>query len=72
MFTETNPDKGTETVVNKFKADADNSLQKLTPIRGRKPQSSLSMSSLFGFTETNPDKGTETISIPLLQRMDHS
>ena len=35
-FTEVNPDKGTET--NEFPpTSADTGLQKLTPIRGRKP-----------------------------------
>ena len=39
------------------------SLQKLTPIRGRKQKYKLNVKSLidsFKFTEVNPDKGTET------------
>ena len=35
-FTEVNPDKGTETVLVDNDPSLDNSLQKLTPIRGRK------------------------------------
>ena len=37
-FTETNPDKGTETVKESdYESRSNPSLQKLTPIRGRKP-----------------------------------
>ena len=63
MFTEVNPDKGTETSLavpdNPFNAF---SLQKLTPIRGRKHH--LIYDQIYyqkpEFTEVNPDKGTET------------
>ena len=37
-------------------------LQKLTPIRGRKPASDLLSNAEVAFTETNPDKGTETLN----------
>ena len=61
-FTETNPDKGTETfnLCNKpfFIHD---SLQKQTPIRGRKLLTKIGHNrKAFLFTEINPDKGTET------------
>ena len=37
MFTEVNPDKGTETyIIDDILVDDDTCLQKLTPIRGRK------------------------------------
>ena len=37
-------------------------LQKLTPIRGRKPSPTMQkLKQNFEFTEANPDKGTETI-----------
>ena len=65
MFTETNPDKGTETNYSAYivKYGWYKSLQKLTPIRGRKLSldSSESMRHGWLFTETNPDKGTETM-----------
>ena len=62
-FTETNPDKGTETFEYQYSFHIISPcLQKLTPIRGRK----LIPGYVIGeenkqFTETNPDKGTETI-----------
>ena len=62
MFTETNPDKGTETYFRPPKTNLFISLQKLTPIRGRKHSGFTADTFLFflKFTETNPDKGTET------------
>ena len=60
-FTETNPDKGTETCMGGPNGNLATSLQKLTPIRGRKHNwSTPGLPSLCVFTETNPDKGTET------------
>ena len=38
-FTETNPDKGTETSLKELEKNREDSLQKLTPIRGRKRNS---------------------------------
>ena len=63
MFTEANPDKGTETISRSFTViSLIICLQKLTPIRGRKlyfvPSKILMCVS---FTEANPDKGTETL-----------
>ncbi len=62
MFTETNPDKGTETSdAGLPHASIIDRLQKLTPIRGRKRALSTALkASISSFTETNPDKGTET------------
>ena len=62
-FTEANPDKGTETIyLMIFSLMGYYSLQKLTPIRGRKPLISLPLSYVLNlFTEANPDKGTETL-----------
>ena len=66
MFTEANPDKGTKTI---FKIKDENvgiifiSLQKLTPIRGRKQHRVECIHQTFHkFTEANPDKGTKTLS----------
>ena len=64
-FTEANPDKGTKTsmVLIHGYVFRDNSLQKLTPIRGRKlsHNNSSGIYHLLSFTEANPDKGTKTV-----------
>ena len=63
LFTEVNPDKGTETYDNnQYPILSIYSLQKLTPIRGRKlvPPFVIGYYYLITFTEVNPDKGTET------------
>ena len=65
MFTEINPDKGTETISafdNIWNA-LPKSLQKLTPIRGRKQYfpTMERRGEPVKFTEINPDKGTETV-----------
>ena len=63
MFTEVNPDKGTETLLNPRYSFFTKCLQKLTPIRGRKRVAALFISAFAKlFTEVNPDKGTETFS----------
>ena|GEM_PF-6292946 len=65
-FTEVNPDKGTETIIitSVIKDSVGDSLQKLTPIRGRKPIGNApGRKHSKVFTEVNPDKGTETIII---------
>ena len=62
LFTKINPDKGTETKDLSF-SEGTVSLQRLTPIRGRKlirTLSPLKTSSTTKFTKINPDKGTET------------
>ena len=63
-FTEVNPDKGTETSLQLMLIlQHRDSLQKLTPIRGRKLcNTSPMIKHIIAFTEVNPDKGTETIS----------
>ena len=63
LFTEVNPDKGTETRLRTllFQKLWSMGLQKLTPIRGRKLFHRPSNNeALPEFTEVNPDKGTET------------
>ena len=60
-FTETNPDKGTETLYRILLIpELLHCLQKLTPIRGRKHLLMVVLRLVIRFTETNPDKGTET------------
>ena len=65
-FTEVNPDKGTETLIeNPPTTLLYSSLQKLTPIRGRKHLGYKVNVYDDEFTEVNPDKGTETkVAIP--------
>ena len=63
-FTEVNPDKGTKTEQNVDSISVISiSLQKLTPIRGRKREnlSGCYSDSTKSFTEANPDKGTKTL-----------
>ena len=63
VFTDDNPDKGTETISDLFKLITNPSLQMITPIRGRKHfLTFLYLYSFILFTDDNPDKGTETIS----------
>ena len=63
MFTEANPDKGTETMRSLHFSNLCLRLQKLTPIRGRKPAliTAIPTPAYTKFTEVNPDKGTETL-----------
>ena len=67
MFTDDNPDKGTETEM--LSADMEelelHSLQMITPTRGRKPEIFwvFIYTRLVEFTDDNPDKGTETFEV---------
>ena len=61
VFTEVNPDKGTKTLLYFLMLLSPTSLQKLTPIRGRKHLKDYSYHHKhYQFTEVNPDKGTKT------------
>ena len=65
LFTEANPDKGTKTG-SAWHYIFGNSLQKLTPIRGRKLVTLLlNLLPNAKFTEANPDKGTKTQGMAL-------
>ena len=56
-----NPDKGTETMQCAYYLCYLISLEMITPIRGRKHLTALSMTSTLIIRNDNPDKGTETI-----------
>ena len=62
MFTETNPDKGTETIINCYHGILDIMFTETNPDKGTETITVLALYKSDGikFTETNPDKGTET------------
>ena len=65
MFTEANPDKGTETLDEiDGPLDINNSLQKLTPIRGRKPDSKATLATtLTSLQKLTPIRGRKPYCI---------
>ena len=63
MFTDDNPDKGTETHANLSSHSCVDvlCLQMITPIRGRKLDDKAFLTNIISFTDDKPDKGTETV-----------
>ena len=61
LFTKVNPDKGTETRLDRLHNQSQARLQKLSPIRGRKQHRLKVCIDLYEFAKAYLDNGTETI-----------